>query len=68
MYLNTFGLVLGIIGAVGLSLSNLCLFPFQIIDGHPNASSGIDKPYKCVSVISTLLIAIGFALQLAVSC
>jgi len=68
MCLNVFGLVLGMIGAVGLSLSNLCLFPFQIRGEHAVASSGIDKPYKCVSVISTLLIAIGFALQLAAAC
>ena len=65
MCLNVFGLVLGMMGAIGLSLSNLCLLPFQIMDKAPKASPGIDKRYKCVSVTSTVFIAIGFALQLA---
>jgi hypothetical protein len=68
MCLNVVGLVLGMIGAVGLSLSNLRLSPFQIRDGDAGAIPDIDKLYKCVSVISTLLIAIGFALQLAAAC
>jgi hypothetical protein len=68
MGLNIFGLVIGMIGAVGLSLSNLLLSPYQFRDGHAGVILGIDKTYKCVSVISTLLIAIGFALQIAAAC
>jgi hypothetical protein len=64
MCLNLAGLILGLIGAICLTVSTLCLNPFQLINGHPNVAKGLDSRYKKSVSFSTALIAGGFLLQI----
>jgi len=64
MCLNVVGLILGLIGAIALTVSTLCLNPFQIRKGGAWVAEGLDSRYKVSASFSTTLIAVGFLLQI----
>jgi len=64
MCLNLAGLILGLIGAIALTVSTLCLNPFQFRNGVPAGAEGLDSLYKRSVSFSTALIAVGFLLQI----
>lgn len=71
MCLNVVGLTLGLIGAVGLAVSNLWLFPIQMRKektNHERSSAYTNEclvvPHKATSAICIMLIALGFLLQI----